>query len=261
MYHIGEQSLFSVKIEPKLLETETVADENESAAPSSAIKTRLRSAKRTLRLLSIEKNVVTSRKRNTTTDQPKVCEPADASAYFTTYDQAALPADDATVTPLPEPSPVPTNVEGDVPAIEESSSDRSVPSLFEIPEVRSNGETSAERQDELHTRSSKPPAKRKPQIVAAAKREMPKRGKPECPAYKIVEGTTFAVDAFRYGDIDGVQHYFLTHFHADHYIGLKKSFSHTLYLSRMTGPFNSMQLICIRSTDMRTVCLQQYFSF
>jgi len=40
------------------------------------------------------------------------------------------------------------------------------------------------------------------------------KSKKICPEYKIVEGSLFAVDAFRYGQISHVNNYFLTHFHS-----------------------------------------------
>lgn len=56
-----------------------------------------------------------------------------------------------------------------------------------------------------------------------------------CPFYKRIPYTNICVDAFNFAKEDNLQHYFLSHFHADHYIGMTKGFDKPIYCTPITA--------------------------
>jgi len=62
------------------------------------------------------------------------------------------------------------------------------------------------------------------------------------PSFKVIDGTKFIVDGFQYKSED-YKHYFLSHFHSDHYVGITKTWNFgPIYCSEETARLVSLKL-------------------
>ncbi|KAH8341191.1 hypothetical protein KR074_010384, partial [Drosophila pseudoananassae] len=159
-------------------------------------------------------------------------------------DPQTIKEEKSTPSPLKVSTPTQKSHSGALKIATPESSENSM-STNGIDSILSNSETSQELAKRRPSRKTKeiqkpgtPPSTTSKRIkkpgTPPASNSKQRKPKP-CPPYKVVEGTTFCVDGFQFGDVAGVTHYFLTHFHADHYIGLTKKFSHPLYMSPVTA--------------------------
>lgn len=72
-----------------------------------------------------------------------------------------------------------------------------------------------------------------------------KRTKKPAPAFKTINMglTNIAVDSFMHGPLEGINLYFLSHFHADHYGGLRKAWNHgPIFCTPITAALCKMKL-------------------
>lgn len=68
-----------------------------------------------------------------------------------------------------------------------------------------------------------------------------------CPFYKRIKNTKFAVDSFDTKPDTQITHYFLSHFHADHYGGLSSKWNHgTLWCTPVTRYDKYQQEVCVQ---------------
>jgi len=77
------------------------------------------------------------------------------------------------------------------------------------------------------------------------------------PGFKVIQDTNFLVDAFRYSDSNYCRIYFLTHFHSDHYDGLRSSFNHGLILCTFTTARLCQNILGIHQKYLRPIPFNQ----
>ncbi|CAO2821698.1 unnamed protein product [Amaranthus hypochondriacus] len=93
----------------------------------------------------------------------------------------------------------------------------------------------SENKNAASSRQKADTAKSKPRQRQIPAKSIPNGKNKDIPPWCSIAGTPFRVDAFRYLRRD-CSHWFLTHFHLDHYQGLTKSFSHgKIYCSMITA--------------------------